>query len=149
MPHLADTNILLRWVQPHHPQYPMIQAALNALRRRGEAIYITPQNLIEFWNSATRPADRNGFGFTPAQADQEVIRLEGYFRLAPDTSEIYPAWRQLVVAVGVSGAQLHDARLVAVMRVHGLTHILTLNTQDFRRYAGIVAVHPQEVADAP
>ena len=40
-------------------------------------------------------------------------------------------------------------RLVAVMRVHGLTHILTLNTQDFRRYPGIVAVHPQEVAAAP
>src|SRR5215210_7509356 len=120
MPHLADTNILLRWVQPHHPTYPVIQAALNALRRRGEAMHITPQNLIEFWNSATRPLDRNGFGFTPAQADQELTRLEAYFRLAPDTPEIYPAWRELVAAVGVSGVQVHDARLVAVMRVHAL-----------------------------
>jgi predicted nucleic acid-binding protein len=56
--------------------------------------------------------------------------------------------RELVVAAGVSGVQVHDARLVAVMRVYGLTHILTLNAPDFRRYPGIVAVDPQEVAGA-
>jgi predicted nucleic acid-binding protein len=148
MPHLADTNILLRWVQPHHPDYPVIQAALNILRKRGDAIYITPQNLIEFWNSATRPVDRNGLRFTPAEADQEVTRLEGFFRFAADTPEIYTAWRELVRTVGVSGVQVHDARLVAVMRVYGLTHILTLNTQDFQRYPGVVAVHPHELTGA-
>ncbi len=124
MPYLNDTNILLRWAQPNHPLNAAVQAALDVLQERDEAMFITPQNLIEFWNSATRPVDRNGFGFTPAQTDPEVTRLERYFRLAPDTPEIYPAWRELVVAVGVSGVQVHDARLAAVMRVHGLTHIL-------------------------
>ena len=48
---------------------------------------------------------------------------------------IYAEWRQLIVAFGVSGAKVHDARLVATMRVHAVTHILTLNTADFTRYA--------------
>src|SRR5436305_1926065 len=105
MPHLSDTNILLRWAQPDHPLNPLIQAALDTLRDRGDAVFVTPQNLIEFWNSATRPVDRNGFGFTPARADQEVTRLESLFLLAPDTPAIYPAWREIVATVGVSGVQ--------------------------------------------
>jgi predicted nucleic acid-binding protein len=149
MPYLNDTNILLRWAQPNHPLNGVVQAAIDLLQERSEALFIAPQNLIEFWNSATRPVDRNGFGFTPAEADQEVNRLERFFRFAPDSPEIYASWRELVREVGVSGVQVHDARLVAVMRVYGLTHILTLNIQDFQRYPGIVAVHPQDVASAP
>jgi predicted nucleic acid-binding protein len=149
MAYLIDTNILLRWVQPHHPLYPVVQFALDALRRRGEAIFVTPQNLVEFWNSATRPANRNGFGFTPAQADQELTRVESFFLLAPDTPAVYTAWRRLVVTAGVSGVQVDDARLVAAMQVHGLTQILTFNTVDFLRYPGITVVHPQDVTPAP
>lgn len=34
-----------------------------------------------------------------------------------------PEWRRLVVNYGVSGVQVHDARLVATMLVHDVTHI--------------------------
>jgi hypothetical protein len=40
---------------------------------------------------------------------------------------------------------MHDARLVASMRVFGVTHIRTLNDRDFARYPGITAVHPRAV----
>jgi hypothetical protein len=43
----------------------------------------------------------------------------------------------------VSGAQVHDARLVAAMHVHGVRHLLTLNVRDFARHLGITVVHPQ------
>ena len=48
---------------------------------------------------------------------------------------------------GVSGVQVHDARLVAAIISHGATHILTFDTVDFARYApeGIVAVDPAAV----
>jgi predicted nucleic acid-binding protein len=44
----------------------------------------------------------------------------------------------------VSGVQVHDARLVAAMKTHGVTHILTFNVVDFQRYADeeIIAVDP-------
>jgi predicted nucleic acid-binding protein len=75
--------------------------------------------------------------------------VESLFRLAPDTPDIYPTWRQIVASVGVSGVQVHDARLAAVMRVHGLSHILTLNPTDFARYPGVTVVHPQDLASTP
>jgi predicted nucleic acid-binding protein len=46
---------------------------------------------------------------------------------------------------GVSGVQVHDARLVAAMRVHGVKRILTFNERDFARYADVEAVHPRSV----
>jgi hypothetical protein len=55
----------------------------------------------------------------------------------------------LVVAHGVMGAQVHDARLVAFMLAHGLTHVLTLNAADFARYPGIIPVAPGEILAAP
>jgi predicted nucleic acid-binding protein len=44
---------------------------------------------------------------------------------------------------GVSGVQVHDARLAAAMYVHGVTYILTLNVADFSRFAGLTPLHPQ------
>jgi hypothetical protein len=46
--------------------------------------------------------------------------------LLPETSAIYPAWESLVIQYRVSGKPAHDARLVAAMKVHGLTAILNL-----------------------
>jgi hypothetical protein len=65
----------------------------------------------------------------------------------PDAPSLYPEWRRLVVAYGVSGVQVHDARLVAAMNASRLTHILTFNTVDFARYApeGIIAIDPAGV----
>ncbi len=51
-----------------------------------------------------------------------------------------------MVRFGVSGAKVHDARLVALMLVNGVERILTFNAADFRRYEvlGIRAVVPEE-----
>ena len=60
---------------------------------------------------------------------------------------MYLEWRRLVVTFGVLGVQVHDARLVAVMKTNDVTHILTFNADDFTRFAseGIVAVNPATV----
>lgn len=148
MAYLADTNVLLRSSQPAHPMHAQAASAVQLLLNRGEAVCILPQNVIEFWNAATRPADRNGLGLTPAEADQEATRLESLLILLSNTPAIYPQWRQLVVAHSVSGVQVHDAHLVAAMLVHGVTHILTFNGGDFQRYPSIAVVPPQDLATA-
>jgi predicted nucleic acid-binding protein len=149
MAYLLDTNILLRWVQPTDPVHGVATASVKELLRRGESLFVTPQNYIEFWGVATRPAAVNGLGMSPAQAAVEVQQLEALFPLLPDTPAVYPAWRQIVLSAGVSGAQVHDARLVAVMRAHGITHVMTLNPADFQRFAGIAVVRPQDVTPPP
>ncbi|CAN1210907.1 hypothetical protein TUMEXPCC7403_11955 [Tumidithrix helvetica PCC 7403] len=97
MIYLLDTNILLRFVDRSHTLYASIRSAIRKLRLDGHELKITSQNCIEFWNVATRPIGKNGFG------------------------------------------------LVAAMNVNSISHILTLNTKDFSRYAseGIIAVTPR------
>jgi predicted nucleic acid-binding protein len=143
---LLDTNSLLRWAFPQEPLYPLLNTAVDALQERGERVNVTPQVLIEFWNVCTRPRDVNGFGYTPLDAYAEVRRLLSFFYFAPDTADVFQQWLELVSATRVSGVQVHDARLVAVMRVHSISHILTLNPSHFTRYGGIAVRTPQEVA---
>lgn len=145
MPFLVDTNLLLRSVDPNHPMNADAVNALNTLRMRGEQLHIVPQNLIEFWNVYTRPVERNGLGCTAVEAEAEVNRLKTLFPLLLDTPAIYQEWERLVITHAVIGVNVHDARLVAAMLVHGLTHILTFNTSDFARYSAITAVHPTAV----
>jgi predicted nucleic acid-binding protein len=108
-------------------------------------LFYTSQSLAEFWNANTRPLDRNGFGLSIEETDEQAALIETQLTLAADSEAVHRAWRKIVVDNRVSGVQVHDARLVAAMRVHGLENLLTLNIQDFRRYRDIEAVTPSEV----
>jgi predicted nucleic acid-binding protein len=142
---LVDTNVLLRSVEPSHPMYPHASNAINTLLGRGESLCIVPQNLIEFWNVYTRPTERNGLGHAAVEAEAEINRLKTIFPLLLDTEAIYLEWERLVIAYVVMGINVHDARLVAAMLVHELTHILTFNIRDFTRYTEITAVNPATI----
>lgn len=145
MDYLADTNILLRSAEPAHPMHSDAVRAVSLLLTRDERVCIIPQNLIEFWNVATRPADKNGLGFTPAQTEAEVSKIETLLTVLPDSPAIYPEWRRLVVAHSVSGKQVHDTRIVAAMNVHKITHLLTFNPDDFKRFSGLTLVDPVDI----
>jgi predicted nucleic acid-binding protein len=80
------------------------------------------------------------------EADRRVRLIERLVRILPDTADAYRKWRGLVVTHAVRGVQVHDARLVAWMLAHGVTHILTLNGTDFVRYPGITVLAPAEFA---
>jgi predicted nucleic acid-binding protein len=87
----------------------------------------------------------NGFGLTHDETEREVRSIERAMVFLPDGPRVYAVWRNLVATRSVSGKQVHDARLVAAMMVHGVTRLLTLNTADFKRYPEITAVHPRAV----
>ena len=140
-----DTNILLRLVQPDSPEYGTIRQCTDRLWERGADLFFTSQNLAEFWNVCTRPADRNGFGFSVAETDERAYLIESKFSFAADSEATHHEWRKIVVAAGVSGIQVHDARMVAAMRVHGISNLLTLNAKDFRRFSGITVLSPDDV----
>jgi predicted nucleic acid-binding protein len=145
--YLVDTNVLLRFADRTHPFHATIRVAPRKLRTEGHRLRTTPQNCVESWNVATRPVERNGFGIVPANVDWLLRLVERLFPLLPDSPAVYPERRRLVVSFDVSGSQVHDARLVASMTLHGVTHILTFNTTDFVRYTtiGILAVNPLTV----
>jgi predicted nucleic acid-binding protein len=142
MAYLLDTNILLRSVQPNHPMHAAALLALGALGHAKERLTVVPQVIVEFWTVATRPVANNGLALTPAVANSEVEKILGTFELLPETEALFREWRALVVAHGVCGVETHDARMVAAMNVHGLSHILTFNEQDFDRFRTIITVVP-------
>ncbi len=148
---LADTNVLLRFADRREPLHPTIRRSVRELRSRGFTFRTTGQNFAEFWNVATRPKQNNGWGKTTAQAARWLTFVERVFPLLPDSDAAYPHWRRLIISLGVSGVKTHDARLVALMLVHGVQHLLTLNPADFARYAseGIVALDPRTLVAAP
>lgn len=142
---LIDTSTLLRTLQPRHAQHETAARALEILPTHGRELHIVPQNLVELWVVATRPTDQNGLGMTPAAAATEITRLKGMFPLLPETPALYQAWEDLVIEHEVSGKPAHDARLVAAMRVHGLTAIVTFDKTGFSRYPDIEVLHPSDI----
>ena len=115
-----------------------VRRALASLHQRGEELWIIPQNLIEFWAVATRPLANNGLGLTIDEAARETKKLKKLFKLRADAPAIFAEWERLVIRHRVAGKPTHDARLVAAMVAHSLTHILTFNTDDFKRFSGIL-----------
>jgi predicted nucleic acid-binding protein len=146
MAFLLDTSILARLANRADAMYPIADAAVAKLFLRNETLCITPQNLIEFRGVATRLKSVNGLGLTAVEAEAKATIFEASFSLLADTADIFPAWKTLVTALAVVGKQVHDARLVAVCRVHQMSHLLTFNANHFATLAagspGLAIVDP-------
>lgn len=146
--YLLDSNILLRSLDKAHPHHGIVRRAIPALMAEGALLHPAAQSLVEFWAVATRPTAVNGLGLTPALAQVEIANFKAAFTRLEDAPGIYPEWERLVTTYAVIGKQAHDARLVAAMHVFGLTHLLTFNVSDFRRYQtaeDIIVVDPAQV----
>ena len=129
---LIDTNILLRLAQINSSQHTEATNAVDKLLAQGFMLCILLQNVSEFWNVCTRPLDKNGLGFSIAQADAELEKLEKVFDILPDIVDVYKNWRELVINHSVSGVKVHDAKIVAAMKAHGVQRLLTFNAQRFQ-----------------
>ena len=144
---LLDTNILLRTAEPSHSQFRLTSDAVDRLEGQEHLLVVVPQVFYEFWTVATRPTENNGLGQNLAEAGRHLITFRELYRLLRDERAIFPIWEQLVTRYAVKGKPAHDARLVAAMIRHSITHLLTYNTSDFKRYPEITALSPVSILD--
>lgn len=144
-----DTNVILRFSKTSDPQFPVVSRAIAKLEATGEELCIFPQNLYEFWATATRPLSANGFGWDIPTAQQVRDGLKVSFLLLPDQPGLFDEWESLVVTHQCHGKVSYDARIVAAMTTHALTRLLTFNTADFARYPGLTVLDPAAVAATP
>jgi predicted nucleic acid-binding protein len=142
--YLLDTNILLYLTHKDAAFHDVTSGAVRTLEQVAE-LYVSPQNLIEFWRACTRPEANGGFNHSPQETAKRLDAIEARFLILPESPEIFTQWRALVLAHRVSGRQVHDARLAAVMIAGAIPAILTKNSSDFRRYAAIEAVDPEDI----
>lgn len=145
MRYLVDTNILLRFFELADPLNADTVSAVDKLTSAPSDVYVCAQVLIEFWAAATRPLEANGFGLSAAEAEERLNQIQLLFACLPEPPDIAERWRKLASDYSVEGKQAHDARIVALMLAHGLTHILTLNGSVFARYQGITPVSPADI----
>ena len=147
MPYLIDTNILLRLAKRNDPDRSVVLGALQKLKRRNEDLCYTTQVVVEFWNVCTRPLTaRGGLELTIEATVRKAKLIEKQFRLLPESLATHQEWRRLVRLHNVKGVQVHDTMLAAVMNVYGITHLLTFNKPDFKRFGNLDVVSPADVA---
>ena len=127
----------------------MATQALARLLGQGHEVYITAQNLIEFWAVATRPLEANGFGWTSERTAKEVSELEERFPVLPDSPEVFTRWLELVKRLPVHGKRVHDARFVAVLQAYAVEHLVTFNISDFAVFSFLSLIDPSSLLNAP
>jgi len=146
MAYLIDSNVFLRLVPADDPDRHPVLTALARLKADNEDLFYTSQVLAEFWTVCTRPASaRGGYGLSPEKTERKARIIERFCRLAPDSLATHLQWRRLITAHSVMGVEVHDARLVAAMIVHGIPNLLTFNLDDFKRFDRISIVSPAAV----
>lgn len=141
----VDSNVLIYIANELSPFHESTSETVLEISSRDDNLVVFPQNLIEFWAVATRPVASNGIGMTILRVEYEITEIMNTFSILAETPAIYPEWRSLVSAYNVSGKNVHDARIVAQMNVHGIVNLLTFNVKDFSRYANIEAIDPANV----
>jgi predicted nucleic acid-binding protein len=144
--YVIDTNVLARSVQANHPMHDVAKGAVKVLLQRGEDVFVLAQNLYEFWVIATRPVEQNGLGLSAAEAQRHLAEFETNLVAMADTPAVYAEWKRLVAQRSVLGKNAHDARIAAAMAAHGISHVVTFNSRDFKRFHDIInVVEPADI----
>ena len=131
MSYLLDTNILLRWQRTQDAQSSVAKNAITLLAQRGQDVFVATPSLHEFWYVSTRAVAKNGYGLSSGEANAQLQRIETIFYVLPEDPRVYPLWHDLVVRHHITGLQIFDVRLIAVMKAFQSDQILTFNVSDF------------------
>src|SRR5689334_11909396 len=108
MRYLVDTGVLLRLLHRGDPQHELVRSALRQLVQPGHQLCTTVQNVIEFWNVCTRPAEASrGFGLSPDLTRDRVRILERVIPVLREPATAFSHWKKLVEAYSVRGRQVY------------------------------------------
>ncbi len=138
----VDTNVL---VYAHRQDCQFHLAAAGAIRQLAEGMntWAIPWPCVhEFLAIVTHPRIYD----PPSTIDQATGQVDAWLAaptLHPigETVEYWPTLRQLIVDGKVTGPLVHDARVAAICRIHGITELWSAD-RDFSRFAGLEVHNP-------
>jgi predicted nucleic acid-binding protein len=137
---MLDTNVLLAATDEGRAEHDQALAIVNDWPGRGTTLYASGQIMREYLAVATRPAEKNGLGLTPADALANVRAFRSRTTLLAEDGKVADRLLALLEDVACGGKQVHDANVVATMLVHGIGSIVTINTEDFTRFGQQVSL---------
>lgn len=140
---VVDTNILIYAINARDPDHPRCALLLQSFADGAMPWYTTWGVIYEFLRLVTHP--RVLPSPLTAAAGWEVLDgmvREGGLRVLSATPAHARVLTELVTAMPeLRGNVMHDVETVALMREHGVSRIITRDT-DFHRFAGIEVVDP-------
>ncbi len=138
----VDTNILVHAHREDSPWHPQAYARVKELAE-GRAVWAIPWPCVhEFLAIVTHPRIYAPPTPLPLALDQVEAWLESPGLVGLAESENYWAELcQMLTAGLVAGAQVHDARVAALCRLHGVRELWTVD-RDFSRFPGLKVKNP-------
>jgi hypothetical protein len=138
----VDTNIL---VYAHREDSPFHEPAAKRISElaEGSAIWSIPWPCVhEFLAIVTHPRIYAPPTPLPRALDQVDAWLESpALVLLAEPGGHWTALRTILARGRILGAQVHDARIVALCRQHGVRELWSAD-RDFNRFAGLAVVNP-------
>lgn len=135
-PSFIDTNVLIDATDSARPRH---RTALTLLERQRGLVF-SAQVAREYLAVTTRPVAANGLGLALPHALANLAELRRLIRLLPEEKPLLPALLALLEEVPCQGKSIHDALLVATMRVHRVRRLITSNPAHFERFGRFVEV---------
>lgn len=132
-----DTNILLSATVDSRPDHHPCRELFRAAPASGVHLVTIPQVFREYLAVATRPREGNGLGMSTDDALHNVGSFRTRVHLLAEAEEIAGELVDLIRRLAISGKRIHDANLIAAMRVHRVHTLITANLDDFARFEGV------------
>jgi predicted nucleic acid-binding protein len=132
---MLDTNVLLAATDEGRAEHEQALEIVNDWPSRGTTLYTSGQIMREYLAVATRPAEENGLGLKLADALANVRALRERTSLLTEDGKVADRLLALLDGIECGGKQVHDANVVATMLVHGIDAVVTINLDDFTRFA--------------
>ena len=138
----VDTNVLVYAHREDSPWHPQAYARLQELAE-GRGLWALPWPCVhEFLAIVTHPRIYAPPTPLALALDQVEAWLESPGLVVLAESENYwPELRQMLIAGLVAGPQVHDARVAALCRLHGVRELWTVD-RDFSRFPGLKVKNP-------
>ncbi len=140
---VVDTNVLVYAADADSPHHPACRDWLERQRGRPDAWYTTWAILYEFLRVTTHPrvmrrpwSAREAWGFVEA-----LLASPGLSLLVPTPRHIEVAGQVIRELPHLAANLFHDAHTAILMREHGISRIVTRDT-DFHRFPFLEPIDP-------
>lgn len=144
----ADTNVLVQAHRRDGDAHGPAHAAVRQLAE-GHEVWALPWPCVhEFIAIVTHPTIFD----PPSTAEQAFDQLRAWLasptvRLIGERDDHLDQLRTAVIDGGITGPRVHDARIAALCRSHGVRELLTAD-RDFSRFPTLVTRNPLLPPDA-
>lgn len=138
----VDTNILVCAHRRDSPFHAIARKAITELAEGAATWAIAWPCLHEFFGVVTHPRI-----YKPASTIAEAIAQMDAWLSAPnivllaESDAYWPTLREVLLRGTITGPTVHDARIAALCREHGVRQLWTAD-RDFSRFADLKTVNP-------